>query len=82
MLPMLVYILKQPPITKETAADGPLALIMAPTRELVQQIEDETRKFAGELEIRTCSPLPNPNSNPNPNPRPNSSPNPSPNPDH
>ena len=82
VLPMLVYILKQPPITKETAADGPLALIMAPTRELVQQIEDETRKFAGELEIRTHSPLPNPNSNPNPNPRPNSSPNPSPNPDH
>ena len=40
---MLVYILKQPPITRETAADGPLALIMAPTRELVQQIEDEAR---------------------------------------
>ena len=55
VLPMLVYILKQPPITKETAADGPLALIMAPTRELVQQIEDETRKFAGELKIRVYS---------------------------
>ena len=45
----------QPPITKETAGDGPLALIMAPTRELVQQIEDETRKFAGELKIRVYS---------------------------
>ncbi len=55
VLPMLVYILKQPPITKETAPDGPLALIMAPTRELVQQIEDETRKFAGELKIRVYS---------------------------
>lgn len=55
VLPMLVYILKQPPITKETAAEGPLALIMAPTRELVQQIEDETRKFAGELKIRVYS---------------------------
>ena len=28
---------------------------MAPTRELVQQIEDETRKFAGELKIRVYS---------------------------
>jgi ATP-dependent RNA helicase DDX23/PRP28 len=55
VLPMLVYILKQPPITPETAAEGPLALIMAPTRELVQQIEDETKKFASELKIRVYS---------------------------
>ena len=55
VLPMLEYILKQPPITRETAADGPLALIMAPTRELVQQIEEETRKFASELKIRVYS---------------------------
>jgi len=55
VMPMLVYILKQPPITPETAGDGPLALIMAPTRELVQQIEDETRKFAAELHIRVYS---------------------------
>jgi ATP-dependent RNA helicase DDX23/PRP28 len=55
VLPMLVYILKQPPITRETAGDGPLALIMAPTRELVQQIEEETRKFAAELSIRVYS---------------------------
>ena len=55
VLPMLVYILKQPPITRETASDGPLALIMAPTRELVQQIEEETRKFAADLKIRVYS---------------------------
>ena len=55
VLPMLVYVLKQPPITRETAADGPLALIMAPTRELVQQIEEETRKFASELQVRVYS---------------------------
>jgi len=55
VLPMLVYVLSQPPITKATAPDGPLALIMAPTRELVQQIEDETKKFAGELKIRVYS---------------------------
>ena len=55
VMPMLVYVLKQPPITKETAPEGPLALIMAPTRELVQQIEDEARKFAQELKIRVYS---------------------------
>jgi len=55
VLPMLVYVLRQPPITRETAPDGPLALIMAPTRELVQQIEDEARKFCGELKIRVYS---------------------------
>jgi len=55
VLPMLVYILKQPPITRENAGDGPLALIMAPTRELVQQIEEEARKFASELKIRVYS---------------------------
>lgn len=55
VLPMLVYILKQPPITRETAGEGPLALIMAPTRELVQQIEEETRKFASELSVRVYS---------------------------
>ena len=55
VLPMLVYILRQPPITRDTAPDGPLALIMAPTRELVQQIEMETRKFAAELKIRVYS---------------------------
>ena len=32
VLPMLVYILAQPPITRETAGEGPLALIMAPSR--------------------------------------------------
>ena len=55
VLPMLTYVLKQPPITRETAGDGPLALIMAPTRELVQQIEEETRKFASLLKIRVYS---------------------------
>ena len=39
VLPMLVYIQKQPVMTEEVAAEGPYAVIMAPTRELAQQIE-------------------------------------------
>lgn len=34
---------------------GPYALIMAPTRELAQQIESETRKFASPLGYRCVS---------------------------
>lgn len=39
VLPMLVYIMKQPVMTEEVATEGPYAVIMAPTRELAQQIE-------------------------------------------
>ena len=39
VLPMLVYIMKQPIMTEEVATEGPYAVIMAPTRELAQQIE-------------------------------------------
>lgn len=47
-LPMLSYCLKQPPMAgdERVASDGPYALVMAPTRELAQQIEEETRKLA------------------------------------
>ncbi|EEC05998.1 DEAD box ATP-dependent RNA helicase, putative [Ixodes scapularis] len=39
----------------EDADQGPYAIIMAPTRELAQQIEEETIKFAKMLEIRTVA---------------------------
>jgi ATP-dependent RNA helicase DDX23/PRP28 len=46
ILPLLVYISKLPPLTEINKNDGPYALILAPTRELVQQIEAEARRFA------------------------------------
>jgi ATP-dependent helicase YprA (DUF1998 family) len=39
VLPMLTYIMKQPVMTEALAAEGPYAVIMAPTRELALQIE-------------------------------------------
>ncbi|KAM9952806.1 hypothetical protein ACTFIR_007862 [Dictyostelium discoideum] len=55
VIPMLIYISKQPRLNKDTEADGPYALVMAPTRELVQQIEKETRNFAQHFGFRVVS---------------------------
>ena len=46
---MLAFISKLPPFTDDNRHLGPYALILAPTRELAQQIESETKKFAGQL---------------------------------
>ena len=53
LLPLLVYISDLPPLNDATKNDGPYALILAPTRELAQQIEIEARKFATPLGF-TC----------------------------
>eukprot|EP00494_Astrolonche_serrata_P024794 UN25054 len=55
VIPMLVYILKQPPMTPEIVGDGPYALIMAPTRELAAQIEAEVSKFSKYMEIKSMT---------------------------
>jgi len=56
LLPLLVWIQSLPKITRVEEADqGPYAIIMAPTRELAQQIEEETIKFGGPLGIRTVA---------------------------
>ena len=55
LLPMLVYLSKLPPMTAERKIDGPYALIMAPSRELVQQIEIECKKFSQFLPFKTVS---------------------------
>ena len=38
VLPMLTYIMSQPKMTEKVAENGPYAVIMAPTRELAQQV--------------------------------------------
>lgn len=50
VLPMLRHIKAQPPIEQ---GDGPIGLVMAPTRELVVQIGRDIRKFA-KTESFTC----------------------------
>ena len=53
LLPLLVYISELPVLNELTKNDGPYAVILAPTRELAQQIEIEARKFATPLGF-TC----------------------------
>ena len=53
LLPLLVYISELPALNELTKNDGPYAVILAPTRELAQQIEIEARKFATPLGF-TC----------------------------
>jgi len=49
LLPMLVHLLDQPALEP---GDGPIAIILAPTRELAAQIHRETRKFAKRVNVR------------------------------
>ncbi|KAL6526158.1 Envelope glycoprotein gp160 [Orobanche minor] len=55
VLPMLNYITRLPPISEDNEAEGPYAVVLAPTRELAQQIEDETLKFAHYLGVKVVS---------------------------
>lgn len=53
LIPLLTWIQSLPKIERlEDADQGPYAIIMAPTRELAQQIEEETIKFGEPLGIR------------------------------
>jgi len=54
LIPMLVFLSQKPRINAQTAELGPYALIMAPTRELAQQISAECNKFSSELNIRNA----------------------------
>lgn len=52
MLPAAVHISHQPQLIR---GDGPIALVLAPTRELAQQIQSVARDFGSPTLIRnTC----------------------------
>lgn len=54
LIPLLTWIQSLPKQERQENIDqGPYAIILAPTRELAQQIEEETRKFGTPLGIRT-----------------------------
>jgi len=55
MLPLLSYVKKLPPLNDTTAQDGPYGIVMAPSRELVLQIEEEAMKFASFCNVRMVS---------------------------
>jgi ATP-dependent RNA helicase DDX23/PRP28 len=55
VIPMLDYIGHMPPFDDDIRHLGPYALIMAPTRELAQQIESETKRFADPLGYKCVS---------------------------
>ncbi|XP_059174183.1 probable ATP-dependent RNA helicase DDX23 [Physella acuta] len=56
LIPLLKWIMGLPKIERmEDADQGPYAIILAPTRELAQQIEEESIKFGKNLGFRTVS---------------------------
>ena len=55
LIPLLAYVLAQPDAARAGIAEaGPLALVMAPTRELAQQIEEEAVKLAKFSGLVSC----------------------------
>eukprot|EP00922_Rhytidocystis_sp_ex-Travisia-forbesii_P056685 GHVS01083865.1.p1 GENE.GHVS01083865.1~~GHVS01083865.1.p1 ORF type:complete len:849 (+),score=135.40 GHVS01083865.1:158-2704(+) len=52
LLPMLRHVLDQPPLKD---GDGPVAMVIAPTRELTVQIYQETSKFCRDVELRVVA---------------------------
>ena len=52
VLPMLVHIMDQPELAER---EGPIAVVVAPTRELAEQIHKEARRFGKPYGLRVCA---------------------------
>jgi len=52
LMPLLVHCADQPPLQKD---EGPIALVLCPTRELAIQIEKETFKFNKTMGLRSVT---------------------------
>ncbi len=52
VLPLMVHIMDQPELKKGT---GPIGIILAPTRELAEQIHREARKMGKPYNLRICA---------------------------
>ena len=56
IIPMLQYVLRaSAEVRARTPTDGPLGLVMAPTRELAQQIHKEGEKLAAHVDVRMAT---------------------------
>ena len=55
VIPILVYIKSLPSINDFSRNDGPYAIVLAPTRELAQQIEHEAQRFAKPMGFNVVS---------------------------
>eukprot|EP01016_Furgasonia_blochmanni_P013894 TRINITY_DN1715_c0_g1_i4.p1 TRINITY_DN1715_c0_g1~~TRINITY_DN1715_c0_g1_i4.p1 ORF type:complete len:599 (+),score=59.27 TRINITY_DN1715_c0_g1_i4:301-2097(+) len=53
LLPLIAFLQALPLLDEETCKDGPYALILAPTRELAVQIDNEFQKFAKGTGLRS-----------------------------
>ena len=53
LLPMIGFLMRMPPVVGWVAENGPYGLIMAPTRELAQQIDLEFQKLAANTRLRS-----------------------------
>lgn len=55
LIPIFIRLYKFPSLDHLNIQDGPLALILAPTRELAQQIESEAKNIANNWKDRECN---------------------------
>jgi ATP-dependent RNA helicase DDX23/PRP28 len=53
LIPLINFLMRMPPIKDDLISDGSYSIIMAPTRELAIQIDEEFRKLARDTHLRS-----------------------------